>query len=72
MELDNATNLDRKFGVPGTMMIGFRCFLKWEQRHLLSRRYAKIDGGSPPGLFRPTYAGANVGHPLLLTTQPWR
>jgi hypothetical protein len=26
MQFDNATNLDRKSGVPGTMMIGFQRF----------------------------------------------
>jgi hypothetical protein len=34
MEFDNATNLDRKSGVRGTMMICFHCFPRRTSSHL--------------------------------------
>jgi hypothetical protein len=35
MQFDNATNLDRKSGVPGTIMIGFQCFPRRAQPRLI-------------------------------------
>jgi hypothetical protein len=53
MQIDNATTLDRKSGVPvrlrgtcGTMMIGFRCF---------PNLMAKAMVGAPPGF--PVWLG---------------
>jgi len=68
IEFDNATNLDRKSGVPGTMMIGFHCFRRRVQPHLLPRQKQWLGFAR---LFHPTYAEANVGHPLLLSTHRW-
>ena len=68
IEFDNATNLDRKSGVPGTMMMGFHCFRRRVQPHLLPRQKQWLGFAR---LFHPTYAGANVGHPLLLSPHRW-
>ena len=54
MQVDNATNLDRKSGVPGTMMICFHCF-RWkaQQRSRLQQRFCPLlrwgrTWGTPP------------------------
>jgi len=66
MEFDNATNLDRKSSVPGKMMICFHCFPEGRNRIYLPVDMEKQLWGLRPLLFRPTYAGANVGHPSRL------
>ena len=53
MEFDNATNLDRKSGVPGTMMTGFHCFPRRAQPHFLPGRHGKNSGGLCPVFFVP-------------------
>ena len=67
MEFDNATNLDRKSGT-WEMMTCFDCF-QWRAQLRLPApfqyRHGKAMVGASPRLFRPTYAGANVGHPAL-------
>jgi hypothetical protein len=55
MKYDNATNLDRKSGVPGTMMDGFQCFPSRAQPNWLPRRHATNNrGGFAPSLHSPT------------------
>ena len=77
MQVDNATNLDRKSGVRGMILICFHCFPG--AAHPLSPIQGTVPalvprfdvvkancGASPlaaPRLYRPTYAEANVGHP---------
>jgi hypothetical protein len=73
MQFDKATKLDRKSSVRGTIMNCFHCF-HGTVRHGFpfppswSSHVARIKAmvGLRP-LFRPTYAGANVGHPSLRT-----
>jgi hypothetical protein len=48
MEFDNATTLDRKSGVPGTMMIRFLCLPKRAQPHSFPRLW-QSNGWASPG-----------------------
>jgi hypothetical protein len=67
VQFDNATNLDRKSGVPGTMMIGFHCFPRRAQPHLLPRRHAtKQWWGLRPVFFVPRTLGER-GAPTVLS-----
>jgi hypothetical protein len=52
MQLDNATNLDRKSGIRGTMTICFHCFFR-RASPLLPRRLAKAMVGLCPVFFVP-------------------
>jgi hypothetical protein len=54
MEFDNATNLDRKSGVPGTIMISFHCF---------PARRRRVP--HPPG-FPVRFGGSNDLHAAFL------
>ena len=53
MKLLNATNLDRKSGIRGPKKMGEA------QRSLYARKLKAFEKNH----IRPTYAGANVGHP---------
>jgi hypothetical protein len=71
MKFVDATNLDRKSGVPGRKMNCFershsiaRPSLRLQEPLPLPAREKAIVGASPRRI-RPTYAGANVGYPSL-------